>query len=78
MKHNVQFTIPVNDESFHEIKDKIPRKFYEEIETRRELAIMRDVMSSKGNNILEKVDNTLKSWNEEKTTSKRYKLKYKY
>lgn len=77
MGHKINFTMEVNDEHYDSIKENLPRALYDEIETRRELTIMHEVMSAKGDDIYEKIGNTLKSW-ENETDNTRYKLKYRY
>ena len=77
MGHKLNFTMEVGDETLHSIKENIPRKLYDEIETRRELAIMHEVMSAKGYDIDEKIHNTLKSW-EKECDYDRYKFKYRH
>ena len=80
--HEIKFKIKVKDEDFQSLKGKIPNKLFDEMEMRRELAIMNEVRKAKGNNILEKIGNTLDAWEKENNTVKinsmRYKLKYKY
>ena len=80
MGHKINFTMEVNDKHYNSIKEKLPRELYDEIETRRELSIMHEVMSAKGYDIKEKIDNTLKSWENDTnvTDNTRYKLKYRY
>ena len=80
-KHKVNFSIEIGDQQWHEAKDKLPKGIYQEIETRREITIMQEVMKSKGKTIDEKIDNTLANWynNEEpQVVYERYKLRYKY
>ena len=78
--HTVNFSIEIGDQKWHEAKDKLPKGIYQERETRREIAIMQEVMNSKGKNIDEKIDNTLANWHNSKEVvyQKRYRLKYKY
>lgn len=80
--HEIKFKIKVKDEDFQSLKGKIPNKLFDEMEMRRELAIMNEVREAKGNNILEKIGNTLDAWEKEnntvKTNNMRYKLKYKH
>lgn len=80
MGHKINFTMEVNDKHYNSIKENLPRELYDEIETRRELSIMHDVMSAKGYSIDEKICNTLKSWENDTnvTDNTRYKLKYRY
>ena len=79
MGHKINFTMEVNDKHYDSIKN-LPRELYDEIETRRELSIMHEVMSAKGYDIKEKIDNTLKSWENDTnvTDNTRYRLKYRY
>ena len=79
--HTVNFSIKIGDQLWHEAKDKLPDGIYQDIETKRELAIMHEIMNSEGKTLDEKIDNTLDKWyNEEGQTTvyERYKLKYKY
>jgi uncharacterized membrane-anchored protein YjiN (DUF445 family) len=83
MGHKLKFTMEVGDNQLQIIKDKLPRKLYDELETQRELAIMREVVSSKGDNIIEKIGNTLNRWDNEDNTQSlynntRYKLIHRY
>ena len=83
MGHKLNFKMEVGDNQLQIIKDKLPRKLYDELETHRELAIMREVVSSKGNNIIEKIGNTLNRWDNEDNTQSicnntRYKLIHRY
>lgn len=78
-QHKVNFSIEIGDQQWHEAKDKLPKGIYQEIETRREIAIMQEVLKSKGKTIDEKIDNTLAIWyNNVEVVYQRYKLKYKY
>jgi hypothetical protein len=80
MGHVVTFNVEVGDKDFQEIKGKIPNKLYDTLETRRELQIMREVMSHEGDNILQKIDSTIEDWgtgNGKKINNKRYKLKHR-
>ena len=78
--HKVNFSIEIGDQKWHEAKDKLPKGIYQEIETHREIAIMQEVMNSKGKTIDEKIGNTLANWHNSKEVvyQKRYRLKYKY
>lgn len=76
--HTIKFEIPVNDKDFQEIKGKIPNRLYWELETRRECAIMNEVMKSEGENIFEKINNTILRNEKSNNNLRRYKLKYKY
>lgn len=83
MGHKLNFTMEVNDNELQIVKDKLPKKLYDNLEMRRELTIMHEVMSSKGNDIYEKIGNTLERWdNENKTqpicSDTRYKLIHRY
>jgi hypothetical protein len=77
MGHKINFTMEVNDKYYDSIKENLPRALYDEIETRRELTIMHEVMSAKGYDIDEKIYNTLKSW-ENECDYDRYKFKYRH
>jgi hypothetical protein len=69
----------VNDNQLELIKDKIPKDLYDELDMRKQLSIMNEVMKSEGNNIIEKFDNTIDRWyNVNNESNVRYKLKYKY
>jgi len=83
--HVVNFSMEIGDDKWHECKDKLPRGVYNEIETRRELAIMHEVLKADGFSIDEKLTNTAAEWILEKNSNKkpvvvveRYKLRYKY
>ena len=79
MSHVLNFTMKVNDNQLELIKDKIPKDLYDELDMRKQLSIMNEVMKSKGNNIIEKFDNTIDRWyNINNESNVRYKLKYKY
>lgn len=79
MSHVLNFTMKVNDNQLELIKDKIPKNLYDELDMRKQLSIMNEVMKSKGNNIIEKFDNTIDRWyNVNNESNVRYKLKYKY
>lgn len=79
MSHVLNFTMKVNDNQLELIKDKIPKDLYDELDMRKQLSIMNEVMKSKGNNIIEKFDNTIDRWyNVNNESNVRYKLKYKY
>ena len=79
MGHVVKFEVEIGDQQWHECKDKLPKGVYQEMETRRELAIMNEVMHNDGRNLLEKIDNTIDSWKNEKVeyNNNRYKLKHR-
>ena len=58
-------------------------EYFDELETKRELAIMHEVRKQPGFSILDQVDNTIWEWEHEKQVTRRgdnnrYKLKYKY
>lgn len=80
--HKVTCNLTVSTNDYEEIKSILPVKYFDQLETRRELAIMQEVMKSPGRSVIEKVDNTLDRWSHEKQTTVRgdvrYKLKYRY
>ena len=80
--HKVTCNLTVSTNDYEEIKSILPVKYFDQLETRRELAIMQEVMRSPGRSVIEKVDNTLDRWSHEKQTTVRgnvrYKLKYRY
>ena len=80
--HKVTCNLTVSTNDYEKIKAVLPVEYFDQLETKRELAIMREVMTSPGRGIIEKVDNTLDRWSHEKQTTVRgdvrYKLKYRY
>ena len=58
-------------------------KYFDELETKREIATMKEVLKMPGRSMIEKVNNAINAWDDEKqitrrTDNNRYKLKYKY
>ena len=86
--HMVQCTINVSANDYDKIKSSLSHleggdKYFDELETKRELAIMHEVRKQPGFSILDQVDNTIWEWEHEKQVTRRgdnnrYKLKYKY
>ncbi len=80
-KVTCQLTLSTND--YNEIKACLPPKYFDKVETRREIAIMQEVMRHEGNDMIQKIDNTIKDWETSKqesikTDQSRYKLRYRY
>ena len=86
--HMVQCTINVSANDYDKIKEKLSslengNKYFDELETKREIATMREVLKMPGRSMIEKIDNAINTWDNEKqitrrTDNNRYKLKYRY
>lgn len=80
--HKVSVNLTVSSNDYEMLREKLPLKMFDELETKRELTIMHEVMKSPGQTMLDKVDNTVYAWEREKQTTvrgaTRYKLKYRY
>ena len=86
--HMVQCTINVSANDYDKIKEKLSsiengNKYFDELETKREIATMKEVLKMPGRSMIEKVNNAINAWDDEKqitrrTDNNRYKLKYKY
>ena len=80
--HKVTCSLTVSANDYEDIKSKLPVQYFDQLETKREIAIMHEVWDSPGNNIYQKIDNTLERWSGEKQNlirdEVRYKLKYRY
>ena len=80
--HKVTCNLTVSANDYEAIKAALPVQYFDQLETKRELAIMHEVMASPGNNLYQKIDNALARWGNEKQNlvrgEVRYKLKYRY
>lgn len=80
--HMVQCSITVSANDYESIKAALPTKYFDELETKRELAIMHEVRNMPGYSMLDKADNAIRAWSHEKQTTVRgnvrYQLKYRY
>ena len=79
-KVTVNLTMSAND--YNTVKSVLPTKYFDELETRREINIMNEVMKMPGKSITEKADYAIAMWSNQKQetvrTNVRYKLKYRY
>jgi hypothetical protein len=69
-------TISAND--YDKVKAVLPAKEFDNLEIKRELAVMHEVIKHPGNTMIEKVDNTIEDWSKGQVLCDRYKLKYRY
>lgn len=80
--HKVTCNLTVSANDYEKIKEALPVEYFDQLETKRELAIMHEVMKAPGYNLDQKIDNTIERWSNEKQSlvrgEVRYKLKYKY
>lgn len=81
--HKVTCNITLSANDYEAVKAALPQKYFDELETRRELEIMRQVRQMPGYSMLDKVDNAIQHWSHERqstvrTDNNRYKLKYRY
>ena len=64
--HGIQFNLNVNSEDADKVREALISaghvEIAEDFEVKRELTIMHEVMTSKGSNIYEKIDNCLETW----------------
>lgn len=80
--HKVECTLTVSANDYSSLKQILPPKYFDQLETKREIAIMKDVLAMPGYSISEKADNAIEAWSHEKQRTVRgnvrYKLKYRY
>ena len=79
--HSVGIYLNVSANDYNNLKATVPAEMLDKIELRREIAVMHEVMASDGNNMIDKIDNTLARWSTDKNKKliklERYKLKYR-
>ena len=81
--HNVKVSITLNPNDYEAISAVLPAKVHADLETRRELAVMHEVLKHEGKTMIDKIDNTIEEWESETTfevqpSTDYYKLLYRY
>ena len=79
--HSVGIYLNVSANDYNNLKATISPEVLDKIELRREIAVMHEVMASDGYSMIDKIDNTIDKWANEKNKKliklERYKLKYR-
>ena len=79
--HNVTVRISLNANDYETLALALPAKVHTELETKREIAIMHEVLQHEGESMIEKIDNTIDDWEAEarcETTPGYYKLQHRH
>lgn len=78
MAHKVTFTMPVTDKEYEGVIPNIPAKFMEKLDTYKQLAIVHEILQSKGNSFYEKACVCADAWANEGDNSRiRYKIRHR-
>ncbi len=76
--HKVTCSITISANDYDKVKAVLPAKEFDNLEIKREIAVMHEVIKHPGNTMIEKVDNTIEDWSKGQVLCDRYKLKYRY
>ena len=67
--HNVTVQVSLSSNDYATLAAALPEKVHRELETKREIAIMHEVLQHDGGSIIEKIDNTIEDWESESHAS---------
>lgn len=88
-ENNVTFTMTMENGDYDKFKKEFPHNLVEEMQSRRMMATVKEILKTDGKDFIEKADNLIKDWdnveeqelctnpNVKNDNNNRYKLKYK-